>query len=115
MDLGMFSVSLNVKSMKDSLEFYQALGFEIIGGNAEEGWIMIQNNNAVIGLFQGMLEDGIKNVLTFNPPDLKSVQKELREKGYQFELEDQPVDEDETALHAMFTDPDGNLILLDQY
>ncbi len=112
MDLGTFSISLNVKSLAASLEFYLAFGFEEMGGDAEEGWVMLRNGNAVIGLYEGTLD---ANILTFNPPDLRAVQSEMREKGYDFELDDEAMEEDEGPAHTMLTDPDGNLMLLDQY
>lgn len=112
MDLGNFSISLKVKSLKVSLEFYEALGFEVIGGEIHDNWVMIQNGNAVIGLFQGMFD---QNILTFNPPNLREVQKELRGKGYDFDLDEDASEKADGPAHAVFADPDGNHILLDQY
>lgn len=37
MDLGACSVSLAVKDLAASREFYSALGFEVVGGQADEG------------------------------------------------------------------------------
>ncbi len=64
MNLGAFSVSLSVKDIAASQAFYEKLGFEPIGGNAEENWLILRNGDHVIGLFQGMFE---RNILTFNP------------------------------------------------
>jgi hypothetical protein len=64
MDLGSFSVSLSVKDLKASRDFYAKLGFEPAGGNADEHWLILRNGDHVIGLFQGMFQD---NILTFNP------------------------------------------------
>ena len=64
LDLGAFSVSLSVIDLARSRAFYEALGFEVFGGDAEQGWIMLRNDSTVIGLFQGMFES---NILTFNP------------------------------------------------
>lgn len=36
MQLGAFSISLSVKDINSSHDFYAKLGFEKIGGNAEE-------------------------------------------------------------------------------
>ena len=63
MRLGNFSVSLAVKDLKASREFYEKLGFGVVGGNGRN-WAIMQNETATIGLFQGMFE---KNSLTFNP------------------------------------------------
>ena len=64
MQLGAFSISLAVKDLAASQAFYEKFGFEVLGGNAAENWLILKNGEAVIGLFQGMFE---KNMLTFNP------------------------------------------------
>ncbi len=64
MRLGAFSVSLAVKDLAASRDFYTKLGFESFAGDAAQGWLILRNDSAVIGLFQGMLE---QNTLTFNP------------------------------------------------
>ena len=64
MQLGAFSVSLSVSDLDASRAFYEALGFQAVGGMAEEGWLILRNGDSVIGLFQGMFEG---NMLTFNP------------------------------------------------
>ena len=111
MDLGPFSISLNVKNLTVSLEFYQALGFKIVGGDINDNWIMLKNDMTMIGLFHGMFD---QNILTFNPQDLRKLQQELRAKGYHFELNEEAQDQTEGPSHALFADPDGNLILFDQ-
>src|SRR5262245_39484806 len=63
MNLGNFSVSLAVKDLNASKEFYEKLGFRTLGGNAKN-WVILQNETSTIGLFQGMFD---KNILTFNP------------------------------------------------
>ena len=122
MKLGAFSVSLNVKDIKKSLAFYQALGFEEIGGNIEHGYLILKNDSSTIGLFQGMFD---KNMLTYNPgwaqdcstlpeyQDVREIQSKLREQG--LELLD-TVDEDSSGPGSiMIVDPDGNPILIDQH
>ncbi len=64
MQLGAFSVSLAVKDLQASRSFYEKLGFEVIGGAAEQNFLILRNGDHVIGLFQGMFD---KNILTFNP------------------------------------------------
>jgi lactoylglutathione lyase len=122
MDLGTFSVSLAVKDIAASKAFYQKLGFEIMGGNQEQNWLILKNGTTIIGLFQGMFE---KNILTFNPgwdhdaqnlenfTDIREVQKELKARGITLNEE---ADETSTGP-ANFTlvDPDGNPILIDQH
>lgn len=64
MQLGKFSVSLVVKDLATSRAFYEKLGFQAVGGDASQNWLVLKNNTCVIGLFQGMFE---KNIMTFNP------------------------------------------------
>ena len=122
MDLGAFSVSLAVKDIQASKDFYEKLGFTQFGGEIEQNWVMMQNGDTVIGLFQDMFD---KNILTFNPgwdqnaqplksfTDVRGLQAQLKTAG--LELVDE-ADPDSTGP-ANFTlmDPDGNLILVDQH
>ncbi len=109
-ELGQFSVSLSVKDIKVSRAFYEKLGFKIIAGQEDRKWLILKNGNAVIGLFQGQFD---KNTLTFNPTDVRSVQKELKTKGVEFKRE---VDETTKGPDYSFLfDPDGNPILFDQH
>ena len=64
MNLGAFSVSLAVKDIEASKQFYEKLGFTTFGGDQAHNWLIMKNGDHVIGLFQGMFE---KNILTFNP------------------------------------------------
>jgi catechol 2,3-dioxygenase-like lactoylglutathione lyase family enzyme len=122
MQLGNFSVSLNVKDLQASRTFYAALGFEPIGGDDEQGWTILKNGVCIIGLFQGMFE---KNTLTFNPgwnangellddfTDVRDLQHELKSQGMALASE---ADEDLTGPASfMIVDPDGNPILVDQH
>ena len=43
MELGSFSVSLSVKDIEASRDFYSKLGFESIGGNLDENWLILRN------------------------------------------------------------------------
>ncbi|MEO1255883.1 MAG: VOC family protein [Bacteroidota bacterium] len=119
MDLGQFSISLPVKDMDASLNFYQKLGFEIIdGGHMNEGfpdgentsWRILKSGEAVIGLFLGMFEN---TIMTFNPADVRSIQKSLKESGVSLIKE---ADEStEGPEHIIMIDPDGNQIMMDQH
>ncbi len=121
-ELGAFSISLNVKDIQASQDFYGKLGFEPFGGDAEQGWVMLRNGDTVIGLFGGFLE---KNTLTFNPGwnqsaenldsfiDVRDIQKELKAAGVTFFSE---ADETTTGPASFVViDPDGNPILVDQH
>ena len=56
MNLGAFSVSLAVKDLQASKEFYEKLGFREFHGDASQNWLILKNGDHVIGLFQGMFE-----------------------------------------------------------
>lgn len=122
MKLGAFSISLSVKDIKVSKEFYENLGFSQFAGDIDKNYLIMKNGNALVGLFQGMFEN---NILTFNPgwdenatklndfSDVRDIQKHLKQKGVNLESE---VDEN-TYGPASFVvlDPDGNAILVDQH
>ena len=117
-----FSVSLNVKDIHQSKAFYENLGFQVFGGDITQNWLIMKNENSIIGLFQGMFE---KNILTFNPgwnenaqnlesfTDVRELQKQLKEKGINILTE---ADESsEGPAYMTIEDPDGNQILVDQH
>lgn len=122
MQLGNFSVSLSVKDIAASRAFYEKLGFKMVSGDQSANWVVLQNEDTKIGLFQGMFE---RNMLTFNPgwdshkatlaefEDIRDLQKKLKARG----LTPNPEADESTAGPAflMLTDPDGNPILIDQH
>ncbi len=122
MRLGAFSVSLSVKDINVSREFYLNLGFEEMGGNIEQNWLILKNGETVIGLFQGMFE---KNIMTFNPgwnqkaentedfDDVRVIQEDLKSKG--IEIINEASLESEGPENFIVVDPDGNQILFDQH
>ena len=123
MELGNFSISLAVKDLEASKQFYEKLGFKVFGGDAAHGWLIMKGgDHTIIGLFQGMFE---KNILTFNPgwdsnakklasfTDVRELQRRLKEQGVQLKQE---ADESTTGPASfMAVDPDGNPILVDQH
>lgn len=109
MDLGNFSVSLSVKDLAASKTFYGHLGFEVIAGKEDENWLILRNGDAKIGIFHGQFEG---NLLTFNPPDVRSIQQSLKQEGVEFMVEAAP---GKGPAHAVLQDPDGNVILIDQH
>ncbi|GJQ34543.1 MAG: hypothetical protein JETCAE01_05530 [Anaerolineaceae bacterium] len=48
MELGTFSVSLSVKNIKASKDFYEKLGFEPFGGYISQNWLIMNNGDCVI-------------------------------------------------------------------
>ena len=122
MQLGAFSISLTVKNIEISKAFYEKLGFTYKAGDMSQGWIVLKNGNAVIGLFQGMFE---KNIMTFNPgwdqdaqklekfDDVRQIQQQLKSAGISLTREaDASTSGPE---YITLTDPDGNQILVDQH
>ena len=122
MKLGNFSVSLAVKDIEASKLFYEKLGFVATGGNQSQNWLILKNEDHIIGLFQGMFE---KNILTFNPgwdsnaqlldefTDVRELQRQLKGLGVTMITE---ADESTTGPASfMVADPDGNTILVDQH
>jgi predicted enzyme related to lactoylglutathione lyase len=122
MNLGNFSISLAVKNLGASKQFYEKFGFKPFAGDPAQNWLIMKNGDHVIGLFQGMFD---KNILTFNPgwdsnaqkldsfTDIRELQRQLKAQGVQLTTE---ADESTTGP-ASFTavDPDGNPILVDQH
>ena len=108
MNLGSFSVSLSVSDLVDSRQFYATLGFAEIDGSLEQKWLVMQNGEAKIGLFQGMFEG---NMITFNPPDARSLQDSLKRESYELLKE---AEEGDGPASFVVKDPDGNVILVDQ-
>lgn len=122
MELGAFSISLAVKDIEASRQFYEKLGFTVFGGDAAQNWLILKNGDHVIGLFQDMFE---KNMLTFNPgwdqnaqklarfTDVREIQRRLKEQGVDLVAE---ADESSSGpAHLVVVDPDGNPILIDQH
>lgn len=112
MNLGQNYLALAVKDISASLAFYQKLGFEPVPdcGGIDQKWLMLKNGETQIGLFQDMFPE---NVITFNPPNVRSIQKSLKVEGIQIDNE---CDETNTGpAYIMLKDPDGNQILMDQH
>lgn len=122
MRLGAFSISLNVTDVVASQAFYSKLGFAPIGGDVEQGWLILRNGACVLGLFQGMIE---RNTLTFNPgwdqgaqpiedfDDIREMQAALKADGMSISAEADPEGSGPDSL--LLIDPDGNPILIDQH
>ena len=120
--LGAFSISLSVENLETSKEFYEKLGFKVKGGDMAQNYIVMKNENAIIGLFQGMFEG---NILTFNPgwdengeniekfDDIRIIQQKLIASGIDAGEE---IDGQTSGIaHFITSDPDGNAILIDQH
>ncbi|QSE98967.1 VOC family protein [Fulvivirga lutea] len=122
MKLGAFSISLSVKDLAASKAFYEKMGFSVFGGDMKQNYLIMKNGNSLIGLFQGMFEG---NILTFNPgwnenaenladfDDIRKIQQTLTEEGVDT---GEKIDSSSSGPASFtITDPDGNVILIDQH
>lgn len=122
MNLGNFSLSLNVNDLAASRAFYEALGFSVFHDASEYNFMILKSPTCVIGLFKGMFD---QNIMTFNPgwdangeplaqfEDIRSIQQRVMDAGIKIIQQS-----DETGTGpASFTviDPDGNPVLIDQH
>lgn len=122
MDLGAFSISLAVKDLEASKSFYEKFGFDVVGGDLSQNWLILRNGRHTVGLFQGMFE---KNMLTFNPgwdqdaeplgrfTDVRELQRQLKAQGVELLSEADEAGSGPASFIAV--DPDGNPILIDQH
>jgi len=121
-NLGNFSLSLAVKDLAASRGFYEKLGFRVVFGKPASHFLILQNDTATIGLFQGMFD---KNIMTFNPgwdrnmatlpefADVRDIQRTLLGRGLQLATK---ADEATTGpASCTLYDPDGNQIVIDQH
>ena len=121
-ELGAFSISLAVKDITTSKQFYENIGFKQVGGDLSLNWLIMRNGDHTIGLFQGMFE---KNIMTFNPGwdkngdklesflDVREIQRRLKKAGLKLEVEADLGDKGPASF--VVQDPDGNTILFDQH
>ena len=121
-ELGAFSLSLNVADLDASVDFYSKLGFVTSGGDADAGWLILRNGETTIGLFHGMFE---RDMLTFNPgltarmerledfTDIRDLQRSLESAGLTVDSAIEPGSSGPGSI--TLTDPDGNPVLIDQF
>ncbi|MDA7502067.1 VOC family protein [Chitinophagales bacterium] len=122
MKLGAFSISLAVKDLQLSREFYEKLGFSQFGGDVSMNYLIMKNGHSMVGLFQGMFAG---NIITFNPgwdengqvvtefDDVRTIQSNLKQAGIALQKEAEGATSGPESI--MCTDPDGNVILIDQH
>lgn len=122
MELGAFSVSLSVSNIEESKVFYQKLGFEIVGGDQSQNWLVLKNGDHKVGLFQGMFEG---NIMTFNPgwdqsrktlesfTDVRELLSEFESQGVN--IVQKSINGERGPSSFSIKDPDGNSILIDQH
>jgi len=121
MKLGAFSVSLPVKDLAKSKQFYEHLGFEQFAGDGQH-YLIMKNEETLIGLFENMFDE---TLLTFNPgwnqsaqgleeyDDIRKIQQILMDKD--IKLERHCDSQGEGPASIVVKDPDGHTILIDQH
>ena len=122
MKLGCFSISLSVKDINASKAFYEKLGFEVYAGELAHNFLIMKNGDTNIGLFQDMFEG---NLLTFNPgwdqsaqpldayTDIREMKEHFKNQG--IDIDSESIENDTGPANLSITDPDGNVILIDQH
>ena len=122
MKLGAFYVSLNVKDILESKKFYEAIGFKVFKGNISENWLIMKNDNTMMGLFQGMFH---RNTMTFHPGwdsdakklddfiNIKKLRKIFKKRGLKIIFDAGTFDPASKTI--IISDPDGNPILFEQF
>jgi predicted lactoylglutathione lyase len=122
MELGAFSISLNVADLQASQSFYETMGFSVFAGESAKNYLIMKNGNTIIGLFQGMFNN---NILTFNPgwdqqaqnlkgyTDVRQICASLKKAG--ISVHNESLEEVSGPGSFIVQDPDGNSILFDQH
>lgn len=112
MNLGNHYLALNVKDLERSKMFYEKLGFvtDPRFSDLNRKWVILKNGNTTLGLYQDLIPH---NTITFNPENVREIQKELKQRGIKFIIE---ADEAGNGpAHCLIIDPDGNPLFFDQH
>ncbi len=121
LDLGGFSMSLAVADLEVSKAFYTTLGFVVLHEVEEPRYAILKNGLTTIGLFQGVIE---QNIMTFNPglladlsrpasfTDVREIERHLVAEGVELT---ETTHSDSGPAHLSLVDPDGNVIMIDQF
>ena len=123
--LGWHSYCLGVESVPAMLDYYVRLGFSVVGGQPEHGWVGLNNEATDLSMVQGLPA----HCLNFRGADVAALAAEHRRRGFEpvgYAEYDPGVypaewhtDEEGRALpldgSASYTlaDPDGNTVMFD--
>ena len=112
-DIKAFSISLNVKDIATSKEFYEKLGFTQLegAGSVDQKWMIMVQGKAKIGLFQGMFP---QNTITLNPDDARGMFNAVKKAEVKVVYQS-GMDQANGPASFMVNDPDGNPVLIDQH
>lgn len=105
MNLGWFELSLDVKDVTRTCNFYEKLGFEVV--YRAERVVTLQKSDCRISLYQGFL-DPPETQLIFWQGEVEAITRDLTSKG--LHLEKGPTKGDDGGVAALLRDPDGRPI-----
>lgn len=109
MRLGRLDVCLTAAHVGVTADFYRKLGFEMVEGNVEEGWAILTDGEARLGIFAEQFMGEKKFSLNFRGGNIRKLAASLTEAG----LEVEPKFAGERGGTIKLFDPDGNLVFLD--
>ena len=101
MHLGWYELSLDVKDIQRSCDFYTKLCFQLIDNSVEDRTATVQRGNCRIGLFNGRAPE---TILDFWQGDVEAIASDLIDKGLRFE---RGAATDDKGTGALLRDPDG--------
>ena len=107
MEFGWFELSLDVKDIRVTRDFYEKLGFRVVGETAEGKVVTLQKADCRICLYQGFL-DPAETQLIFWQGDVRAIAEDLSARGLEFEKS--PDTEGDKGVSALIRDPDGRPI-----
>lgn len=104
-------VGLAVDCIKRAKMFYERIGFHHLEdqGGIEDQWLILQNGDTRLGLYQDMFP---QNLIVLRTPNLESVYQKLKKEGVEIELEVGMQNNSGPSYFAV-VDPDGNVVLFD--
>ncbi|MFN8138790.1 MAG: hypothetical protein U0R49_03215 [Fimbriimonadales bacterium] len=111
MELGWCDFCLRVANVKASREFYERLGFRQVEGKDEEGWAVVINDSARLGLFEEKHLGERPFTINFRGANIGALVGALVVNGFSFHGE--PKFSEDGSGSARILDPDGNLIFFD--
>jgi catechol 2,3-dioxygenase-like lactoylglutathione lyase family enzyme len=111
MELGWLDVCLRVADIGKSRAFYEGMGFHRVEGEDSEGWAVVVNGDARIGLYTSAHMAGEPFTLNFRGGDVQAIAEALKAKGYVFTKE--PHVSSQGGASAHLKDPDGYEVFLD--
>ena len=107
-----FEICFSVDNIKESVEFYQGLGFRIYTGGPDKGWCTVTDGLIYLALFTDNFiekEFGTKILFNYRGGNIQKIVKFLKKRG--IELPKERILPKGTG-DAIFTDPNGFSVLI---